>query len=88
METLSDLFDSIMGDDFFKFPPMSVKTAVSYPMRFGWHYRRSTHYYEFWWGRTEPLVIVTDEYLMTMPNDIVREIEHAINDKGEGAYLD
>lgn len=90
-DTLDALFTSFMGDDFFKdfIPPIfPVKTPVSYPMRFGWYHRHSTQNHEFWWGGTTPLVVVTDEYLMTMPESIIHEVGNALNAKGDDAYLD
>jgi hypothetical protein len=91
METLDSLFESLFTDPFLPFggwPDTMVKTAVSYPMRFGWYYRHSMFQHEFWWGGTAPLVSVTDEHLMGMPQEIIQEIGNALNAKGEGAFLD
>jgi hypothetical protein len=83
-ESFFDPFPSM----FWGGPDTNVKTKVSYPMRFGWYYRHSTSQNEFWWGGFEPLLTVTDEGLMGMPEEIVHEVGNALNAKGEGAYLD
>ncbi len=83
--SMDAVFNEVMSG---AFTPFSDKTLVSYPMRFGWYYRRSTQSNEFWWGGTSPMVIVADEHLMAMPQEIISEVGNALNAKGEGAYLD